>query len=84
MLLTNPVTAWVLFARVRREGGGAFVQNAAAGALGRMLVRLAARHRVTLVNVVRRAEQADELRAEGAEHVLVSSTPGFEDEFALE
>jgi NADPH:quinone reductase-like Zn-dependent oxidoreductase len=80
MLLTNPVTAWVLFARARRDGRGAFEQNAAAGALGRMLGRLAARHEVMLVNIVRRDDQADQLRAAGAEHVVVSSSPDFADE----
>jgi NADPH:quinone reductase-like Zn-dependent oxidoreductase len=76
MLLTNPMTATVLFETALRAGHRAFVQNAAAGALGRMLARLCARHRLPLVNVVRRPEQAAALRAAGAEHVVVSSSPG--------
>jgi NADPH:quinone reductase-like Zn-dependent oxidoreductase len=75
MLLTNPLTASVLLATARRAGHSAFVQNAAAGALGKMLVRLCAREKLTLVNVVRRAEQATALRAIGAEHVVVTSEP---------
>src|SRR5438105_4002168 len=47
---------------------------------GQVLVRLCARHRLPLVNVVRRAEQADALRALGAEHVVVSSAAGAGDE----
>jgi NADPH:quinone reductase-like Zn-dependent oxidoreductase len=76
MLLTNPMTACVLLETARRAGHHAFVQNAAAGALGKMLVRMCARDRLTLVNVVRRPEQAAALRTIGAEHVVVTSEPG--------
>jgi NADPH:quinone reductase len=75
MLLTNPMTASVLLETALRAGHRAFVQNAAAGALGKMLLRLCARHRLPIVNVVRRPEQAAALRAIGAEHVVVSSAP---------
>jgi len=75
MLLTNPMTATVLLETARRGGHRAFVQNAAAGALGKMIVRLCARHGWPLINVVRRPEQAETLRAIGAEHVVVTSSP---------
>jgi NADPH:quinone reductase-like Zn-dependent oxidoreductase len=78
MLLTNPMTACVLLDTARRAGHRAFVQNAAAGALGKMLVRLCAREQLPMINVVRRPEQADALRAIGAEHVVVMSEPGAE------
>ncbi len=73
MLLTNPLTASVLVEMARRAGHRALVQNAAAGALGKMIVRLCVREGLTLINVVRRQEQADALRAIGAEHVVVST-----------
>lgn len=76
MLLTNPLTSMVLLETARRAGHRAFVQNAAGGAIGRMLVRLCARARLPLVNLVRRPEQAAALRAIGAEHVIVASEPG--------
>jgi NADPH:quinone reductase-like Zn-dependent oxidoreductase len=79
MLLTNPLTASVLVQTARRAGHRAFVQNAAAGALGKMMVRLCARERLPLVNIVRRPEQAAALRALGAEHVIVSTDPGAGD-----
>jgi NADPH:quinone reductase-like Zn-dependent oxidoreductase len=41
-----------------------------------MLVRLCARERLPLVNLVRRPEQAAALRAIGAEHVVAASEPG--------
>lgn len=72
MMLTNPMTAWVLLQMGRRAGHRAFVQNAAAGSLGKMMVRLCASERIPLVNVVRRAEQAEALHALGAEHVVVA------------
>jgi NADPH:quinone reductase-like Zn-dependent oxidoreductase len=75
MLLTNPLTACVLLDTARRAGHRAFVQNAAAGALGKMLVRTCLREGLTLVNVVRRPEQAARLRELGAEHVIVTSEP---------
>jgi NADPH2:quinone reductase len=75
MLLTNPLTASVLLQTARRAGHRAFVQNAAAGAIGKMLVRLCARERLPLINVVRRPEQAAALRAIGAEHVIVTADP---------
>lgn len=76
MLLTNPLTAIVLLETARRDGHRAFVQNAAGGAIGRMLVRLCARARLPMVNVVRRPEQGAALRAIGAEHVIVAGEPG--------
>ena len=73
MLLTNPLTASVLLDTGRRAGHRAFVQNAAAGSIGKMLVRLCARSDLLLINIVRRSEQAEALRSFGAEHVVVSS-----------
>lgn len=75
MLLTNPLTATVLLGTARRQGHRAFVQNAAAGALGKMLVRLCVREGLPLVNLVRRPEQAAALAALGAEHVVVATAP---------
>ena len=80
MLLTNPLTAIVLLETAKRAGHRAFVQNAAAGALGKMLVRLCKREGLPMVNVVRRADQAAALRAIGAEHVIVMSEDGAERE----
>lgn len=82
MLLTNPMTASVLLGIARRDGHRAFVQNAAAGAIGKMMVRLCARDGLALVNLVRRPEQADALRAIGAKHVVVASDSGTAEELA--
>jgi NADPH:quinone reductase-like Zn-dependent oxidoreductase len=81
-LLVNPLTAWVLFDRIRKGRHRAAAQTAAASALGRMLVRLAVRHRVPMVHIVRRAEQVEELRALGAEHLVDTSRPDADSELA--
>jgi NADPH:quinone reductase-like Zn-dependent oxidoreductase len=69
MLCVNPVTAAGLL--VGLAAGDWVVHNAAASAVGRLVTRLAKRRGVHTVALVRRAEQADELRALGADVVLV-------------
>lgn len=75
-LIVNPLTAYALLDLAR--SARAVVQTAAASSLGRMILRLAARRRLPLVHVVRRAAQVELLRGLGAEHVLDSSEPDFE------
>jgi len=79
MALVNPLTALAFINIVKRGRHAAFLNTAAASALGRMLVRLGKRIGIPLINVVRRENQADELRKLGAEYVLVSSEEGFEE-----
>src|SRR5215467_12478060 len=78
-MLVNPLTAWALVDEARRGGHRAAVQTAAASALGRMVIRLGQKFGLPVVNVVRRAEQVELLRAMGAEHVLNSADPGFDE-----
>ncbi|NMO17023.1 zinc-binding dehydrogenase [Pyxidicoccus fallax] len=78
-LLINPVTAWALMERAKEGGHGALVQSAAASALGRMLLALAKREKLPMVHVVGRPEQVELLRKSGAEHVLSSHEPEFEE-----
>ena len=77
-MLVNPFTAWALVEEARREGHGAIVQTAAASALGRMVLRLARKFSIPVINVVRRTEQVELLRSMGAEHVLNSSEAEFD------
>lgn len=72
VLRVNPPTAWRLlrdFADLRT--GDWIAQNAAASAVGRAVVEIAAHFGWKTLNVVRRPEVADELRALGADAVLV-------------
>ncbi len=82
-LLVNPFTAWALMERARQGGHVALAQTAAASALGRMLLVLAKRAKLPLVNVVARPEQVELLRRLGAEHVLSSHEPEFEERLRL-
>lgn len=73
----NPLTALGMVETMRREGHSALVHTAAASSLGRMLNRLCVRDSIGLVNIVRKEEQADILKADGAIHVCNSSAPTF-------
>ena len=72
MLRINPATALVMLRDfVPLQPGEWIVQNAANSAVGRCAIRLARHFGWRTVNVVRRAELAEELKAEGADVVLV-------------
>jgi NADPH:quinone reductase-like Zn-dependent oxidoreductase len=73
--LANPITAQALVALAKGKRG--LVNTAAAGQLGKMISTLARKKGLIVLDVVRRAEQAEALRKNGAE-VLVSDEPGFE------
>lgn len=83
----NPYTAYGFIDTVRVRHAASkhyhhkpgFIHTAAASQLGQMLVKLCRQENVTLVNVVRREEQAETLRALGAEIVVVTSNDGWED-----
>jgi NADPH2:quinone reductase len=73
----NPLTALGMVETMRTEGHSALVHTAAASNLGQMLNRLCIADGVQLVNIVRRPEQAELLRAAGATYVCDSSSPKF-------
>jgi NADPH:quinone reductase len=77
VLMVNPLTALAFFDIVERGRHAALVNTAAASQLGQMIVRLGLERGVPVVNVVRRAEQAELLQALGAKYVLDSSAPDF-------
>jgi NADPH:quinone reductase-like Zn-dependent oxidoreductase len=76
----NPLTALGMTETMKDEGHTALVHTAAASNLGQMLNRLCQADGIELVNIVRRTEQADLLRSQGATHVVVSSDDSFEDD----
>lgn len=73
----NPLTALGMVATMRREGHKALVHTAAASNLGQMLNRLCQAEKIPLVNIVRKPDQAQLLRSQGAAHVCDSSSPDF-------
>ncbi len=73
----NPMTALGMIETMRMEDHVALVHTAAASNLGQMLNRLCQEEQVPLVNIVRRPEQEELLRAAGAAFVCDSSKPEF-------
>jgi NADPH:quinone reductase len=73
----NPLTALGMVETMRREGHKALVHTAAASNLGQMLNRICLKDGIALVNIVRKKEQADLLRAIGATYVCDASSPTF-------
>jgi NADPH2:quinone reductase len=76
----NPLTALGMVETMRLEGHRALVHTAAASNLGQMLQRLCIEEQIALVNIVRKPEQEETLRALGARHVCNSSAPSFLDD----
>ena len=74
----NPLTALGMVETMRAEGHRALVHTAAASNLGQMLNRICRKDGIGLVNIVRKPDQAEILKALGADHVCDSSSPGFE------
>lgn len=75
--VANPMTALALARIVRGGRHRAFVQTAAAGQLGRMILSVTAARGLVGLHIVRRSEQATALRELGAEYVLVSTDADF-------
>ena len=76
----NPLTALSMVENMRMDGHTALVHTAAASNLGQMLNRICLDEGVQLVNIVRRPEQSDILRGQGAVHIVDSSAPTFLDD----
>lgn len=79
-LFVNPFTAYALLERARKARARAVVQTAAASALGHMVLRLAKRAGLPVIHIVRRDEQVERLKEEGARDVLNSETPDFSEQ----
>jgi len=76
----NPFTACGFVHTVKGMGKTGFVSTAAASQLGQQLVQLCKTEGLTVINVVRREEQAELLRGLGAEHIVVSSDKDWKDQ----
>lgn len=78
----NPLTALGMVDTMRNEGHRALVHTVGASNLGQMLNRICLKDGVGLVNLVRKPEQAALLRAQGAKHVVDTSSANFQAELA--
>lgn len=73
----NPLTVIGMLDTVKGAKVQAVVHTAAASQLGRMMVRYFHANGVRVINVVRRDEQVDILKREGADLVLNQNDPEF-------
>lgn len=77
MLRINPVTAWALLKHYTDLGKGDWVaQNAANSGVGRALIQIARHLGIQTVNFVRRPELIEELKALGADIVVLDTDEG--------
>jgi NADPH:quinone reductase len=77
----NPATAVAMTADVLKVPAGEWLLQTAAGSnLGKMVIRLGQRTGFRTLNVVRRHEQADELKALGADAVIVEADGPIEEQ----
>ncbi len=77
-LLAMPLSTVVLFDELRAQPGMWIAQNAANGSVGKLLMQLAQKAGVNIVNFVRRDDAAKELKKYGAEFVVVTEHDGWE------
>lgn len=69
--VVNPLTAWIMTVEeLSLKPGEWLLQTAAGSTLGRVVLQIAALRGFKTINVVRRREQAEELRTLGADEVI--------------
>jgi NADPH2:quinone reductase len=73
----NPMTALGMVETMRMEGHTALVHTAAASNLGQMLNKICLADGVDLVNIVRKPEQVEILKALGAKYIVNSASEDF-------
>jgi NADPH:quinone reductase-like Zn-dependent oxidoreductase len=71
-LIVNPLTAIAFIDIAKKKKVKSILNNAAAGALGKMLVSLAKNEDISLINIVRNQKQKNDLESIGANNVLNS------------
>jgi len=79
----NPATVAVMIQRVLGVRQGEWLlQSAAASALGKMVIRLGKYQGFRTINIIRRSDQAEELRRLGADEVIVTDKENADDRIA--
>lgn len=73
----NPMTALGFVETARRDDAPAILHTVGASNLGQMLNRICLEDGMGLVNIVRKADQAELLKSQGATHVVNSSDGDF-------
>ncbi|MEB3415572.1 zinc-binding dehydrogenase [Alteriqipengyuania sp. WL0013] len=73
----NPMTALGFVENAKMDGQRAILHTVGASNLGQMLNRICQEDGIALVNIVRKADQAELLKSQGAEHIVNSSDEDF-------
>ena len=76
----NPMTALGFVENAKMDGQKAILHTVGASNLGQMLNRICLEDGMGLVNIVRKADQAEMLKSQGAAHVVNSSDEDFMDQ----
>jgi NADPH:quinone reductase-like Zn-dependent oxidoreductase len=79
-LIVNPMTVALFIEIIQRDNIKVVIQNAAASALGKMLVKWGKQAGVAVVNLVRKQEQVEALQAVGADYVVNTSLNDWKDQ----
>ncbi|CAG9316399.1 unnamed protein product [Blepharisma stoltei] len=78
-LIINPMTVALMVEKLKKRNYTSVVLNAAASALGKMLIRWCKLLNIKTVGLVRRQEQVDILSSIGADYVFNTSDEGWQD-----
>ncbi|RXZ49937.1 zinc-binding dehydrogenase [Agromyces binzhouensis] len=81
-LVSMPFSAVSLLHSLDLKPGDWMVQNAANGAVGRMVAQIGAARGINVIGLVRRAEGVAELRDQGISNVVSTEADGWRDEVA--
>lgn len=81
-LVSMPFSALSLLHSLDLHEGDWLIQNAANGAVGRMVAQLGAARGINVVGLVRRAEGVGELRAQGIERVIATDSDDWREQLA--
>ncbi|NVO27284.1 NADH oxidase [Donghicola sp. C2-DW-16] len=76
----NPMTALGFVETARADGASAILHTVGASNLGQMLTRICLEDGIELVNIVRKSEHVDLLKAQGARHVVNAGDSDFYDQ----
>jgi NADPH:quinone reductase-like Zn-dependent oxidoreductase len=76
----NPMTALGFVENAKADGQKAILHTVGASNLGQMLHRICLEDGIDLVNIVRKDDQAELLKSQGAKHVVNSSDDDFMDQ----
>jgi NADPH:quinone reductase-like Zn-dependent oxidoreductase len=78
-LVSMPLSARMLLESLNLQPGEWVVQNAANGAVGKMLALYAAERGINVLGLVRRSQAVEELRALGIDNVVATDEEGWAD-----